>query len=47
MRVIHHRGFGHGLRPGTNHDINCCSCQREVAEGIEPVITGQDQTRSS
>lgn len=42
MRIIHHKGFGHGLRPGHNHDINCGSCIREVAEGVEPEITGTD-----
>jgi hypothetical protein len=42
MRVRHHKGFGHGLRPGTGHDMNCASCQREHAAGTTPVITGQD-----
>lgn len=42
MRVRNHKGFGHGLRPGTDQDMNCLSCQREQAEGTEPVITGED-----
>lgn len=29
MRVRHHQGFGHGLEPGTDRDINCPSCKRE------------------
>lgn len=31
MRVRNHQGFGHGLRPGTDSDMNCLSCQREDA----------------
>lgn len=42
MRVREHSGWGHGLPPGTNHDINCKACRREKAEGKEPVITGTD-----
>ncbi len=42
MRVREHNGFGHGLRPGTDHDMGCGSCKRERAAGITPVITGQD-----
>ena len=38
MRVREHRGFGHGLRPGTDRDINCGSCQAEQAAGQAPVI---------
>lgn len=38
MRIRQHKGFGHGLRPGTDQDINCSSCKRERAEGVEPVI---------
>lgn len=29
MRVREHRGFGHGLRPGEDRDLNCPSCKRE------------------
>lgn len=43
MRVISHGNWGHGLRPGTNHDINCCACKREVSAGIAPRITGSDE----
>jgi hypothetical protein len=42
MRIREHKGFGHGLRPGTTEDINCPICKREKAEGTEPVITGED-----
>ena len=42
MNVRYHRGFGHGLQPGTDHDINCGSCQREGVAGQTPVITGTD-----
>lgn len=31
MRVRDHRGFSHGLRPGTDRDINCGSCIQEDA----------------
>jgi hypothetical protein len=37
-RVRQHKGYGHGLRPGTDHDMNCPSCQRDRAAGITPVI---------
>jgi hypothetical protein len=42
MRVREHHGWGHGLPPGTDRDINCRACRREQAEGQEPVITGSD-----
>lgn len=42
MRVREHRGYGHGLRPGEDWDMNCLSCKREKAEGMVPVITGTD-----
>jgi hypothetical protein len=42
MRVRQHKGFGHGLRPNTDQDINCTSCIREHANGVEPTITGED-----
>lgn len=38
MRVREHHGFGHGLRPGDDQDINCLSCKREREAGAEPVI---------
>lgn len=31
MDVREHQDFGHGLRPGTDRDINCSSCIREDA----------------
>jgi hypothetical protein len=42
MRTRYHRGFGHGLLPGTDHDMNCIACKRERAEGIKPLIQGTD-----
>lgn len=39
IMVRHHKGFGHGLNPGTNEDINCESCKREKTAGQEPSIT--------
>lgn len=39
FRSRRHRGFSHGLRPGTDHDINCISCQREHERGQRPLIT--------
>lgn len=39
VRVRHHKGFGHGLRPGCDSDMNCLSCKREQKEGRRPVIT--------
>jgi len=29
LRIREHRGFGHGLRVGLDHAINCESCKRE------------------
>lgn len=29
MRVREHHGYGHGLRPGEDRDINCPNCRRE------------------
>jgi hypothetical protein len=29
MNIREHRGFGHGLRPGESHDMNCHACTRE------------------
>lgn len=40
MRVREHLGFGHGLQPGTDRDINCLSCISEHVNGVTPVITG-------
>lgn len=42
MRIREHRGFGHGLRPGTDEDINCPSCKAEKEAGKAPLITGDD-----
>lgn len=28
-RVREHRGYGHGLRPGEDRDLNCPSCKAE------------------
>ena len=39
MRIREHRGYGHGLRPGTDWDMNCPNCQRDKRLGIAPVIT--------
>jgi len=39
MRIRQHHGYGHGLNPGDNSDLNCPSCQDDIAEGIPPVIT--------
>jgi len=39
FRVREHHGYGHGLAPGTDHDMNCLSCKRERAAGQVPVIT--------
>lgn len=30
MRVRNHQGYGHGLRPGTDRDINCADCTAEA-----------------
>lgn len=35
MRVREHAGYGHGLRPGTNSDINCPSCKAEDAAALQ------------
>jgi hypothetical protein len=44
MRVREHRGFGHGLRPGTDRDINCPSCKREdAAPGITTVTVRREE----
>jgi hypothetical protein len=42
VRVTEHQGFGHGLAPGTDQDINCGSCTSEKEQGVEPCITGSD-----
>jgi hypothetical protein len=39
MLIRNHRGFGHGLKPGTTRDLNCPSCTAEAAAGIMPDIT--------
>ena len=31
METRNHRGWGHGLRPGTTSDLNCVACKREDA----------------
>lgn len=41
MRSRVHRGFGHGLRPGSDQDLNCTSCKREREAGQWPVIAGE------
>lgn len=33
-----HKGWGHGLSPGTTFDLCCIACKRERAEGTEPNI---------
>jgi hypothetical protein len=30
MIIKYHKGFGHGLRPGTTHDMNCTACIAEL-----------------
>jgi hypothetical protein len=30
MEVKDHGNWGHGLQPGTTHDMNCTSCRRET-----------------
>lgn len=42
MRIREHKGWGHGLRPGEDRDINCCACKREHEQGQEPSIAGRD-----
>lgn len=42
MRVREHHGYGHGLRPGEDRDLNCPSCKREQQSGTEPRITGHE-----
>lgn len=42
MRIRQHNGFGHGLEPGRNQDINCPSCKQEREANIEPTIEGDD-----
>ena len=39
MRIREHHGFGHGLRPGDDWDMNCPSCKAEREAGKTPVIT--------
>lgn len=39
MRIRNHHDFGHGLRDGTDEDINCLSCQREKHDGDTPDIS--------
>jgi hypothetical protein len=41
-RIREHRGFGHGLRPGEDHDMNCPSCLRERAE--DTLVPYEDST---
>jgi hypothetical protein len=31
FRIRYHKTYGHGLRPGTDRDINCGSCIQEDA----------------
>lgn len=45
MRTRLHNSFGHGLAPGSDHDINCQSCTRERREGTAPHIMGSDDQR--
>jgi hypothetical protein len=42
VRVRNHKGFGHGLAPGLDHDMNCPSCIREHKNKVIPDITGSD-----
>lgn len=43
MRTRVHRGFGHGLRPGSDQDLGCPSCRREREAGKWPVIAGEEE----
>lgn len=36
MRIREHHGFGHGLTPGHDSDLNCPSCKTEAALGVLP-----------
>ena len=42
MRIRTHGSFGHGLEPGTDHDISCSICVHERAAGVTPSISGSD-----
>lgn len=46
MRTRWHLSYGHGLTPGTDHDMLCPSCKRERAEGRQPDITGEEDART-
>lgn len=39
MDIREHRGFGHGLKPGTTSDINCGSCKSEDEGQVRPLFT--------
>ena len=43
MRIREHGDYGHGLEPGTDHDLNCLSCRSEKDAGTPPRITGEDE----
>lgn len=43
MRTRMHRGFGHGLHPGSDQDLNCTSCKQEREAGQWPVIAGEEE----
>jgi hypothetical protein len=45
MRTREHKGYSHGLKPGTSADMNCPNCQDEQAAGQAPVITGTISVR--
>ena len=44
MRIRNHGNYGHGLTPGTDHDMNCASCTSERLIGMTPDIEGQEGT---
>lgn len=39
MRIRNHGNYGHGLREGTDWDMNCPTCQFDRERGNAPVIT--------
>lgn len=49
MEIREHKSWGHGLRPGTTHDINCLACQKEdnmIQPGIGVALVNRDATQT-
>lgn len=40
MNTREHKGFAHGLRPGTTADMNCLSCRYDDAPPAADQLTG-------